>query len=176
MTQQATLLLSTKDVIHIEGFQENASLFKNESTLRIQTILQQIQTACTESGMDLSEVNALMKQGIPCEILQPGATDWQVGRIRLSLEFQLNTALSVATPVEDSVALESSTVIETPIAEVITVPAIVSEVLEIPEVVDDLAAPVEDSVALESSPLTEIPIATVSTIPAIVPEVLEIPE
>ncbi len=88
MSQPATLSLSTRDVIHIEGFQENASLFKNESTLRIRTILQQLQTACTASGMGLAEVNALMQQGIPCEVLQPGADDWQVGTIRLSLEFQ----------------------------------------------------------------------------------------
>ncbi len=110
MSQHSTLSLSTKDVIHIEGFQENASLFKNESTLRIQTILQQLQTACTESGMGLSEVNALMQQGIPCEVLQPGAADWQVGRIRLSLEFQLGTAVSSETPIAGSVGLQSNAV------------------------------------------------------------------
>ncbi len=105
MSQQAKLSLSTKDVIHIEGFQENASLFKNESTLRIRTILQQLQAACTSSGMGLAEVNALMEQGIPCEVLQPGASDWQMGSIRLSLEFQPGPAS--AAPM-DSVAVAAA--------------------------------------------------------------------
>jgi hypothetical protein len=106
MSQQAKLSLSTKDVIHIEGFQENASLFKNESTLRIRTILQQLQTACTSSGMGLAEVNALMEQGIPCEVLQPGAADWQVGSIRLSLEFQLGPV----APMANTMTLQSNAV------------------------------------------------------------------
>jgi hypothetical protein len=148
MSQHSTLSLSTKDVIHIEGFQENASLFKNESTLRIQTILQKLQTACSESGMGLAEVNALMQQGIPCEVLQPGAADWQVGRIRLSLEFQLGTAVSNETPIAGSVGLQSNAVVAAPRVydrpEVIaasvsaasistTAPAIGLENLEMPE-------------------------------------------
>ena len=161
MSQQATLSLSTKDVIHIEGFQENASLFKNESTLRIRTILQQLQTACTDSGMGLSEVNALMEEGIPCEILQPGAADWQVGRIRLSLEFQLGTAASTATPIAGSVALQSNAVMAAPMvydrleviaASVTTVaPTIVPEVLEMPEAIE--TPEVEDDFAFDSADL-----------------------
>ena len=148
MTQQATLSLSTKDVIHIEGFQENASFFKNQSTLRIQTILQQLQTAFTESGMGLLEINALMQQGIPCEVLQPGAADWQGGRIRLSLEFQVDTPVSTVTPIAGTVALQSNVVTAAPIvydrpeviaASVSPVAAIVPEVLEMPEVEDDFA-------------------------------------
>lgn len=155
MTQQATLSLSTKDVIHIEGFQENASFFKNQSTLRIQTILQQLQTAFTESGMGLLEINALMQQGIPCEVLQPGAADWQGGRIRLSLEFQVDTAVSPVTPIAGTVALQSNVVTAAPIVydrpEVIAasvspvaatrVTEVLerSEVLEMPEVEDDFA-------------------------------------
>jgi hypothetical protein len=153
MSQHSTLSLSTKDVIHIEGFQENASLFKNESTLRIQTILQQLQTACTESGMGLSEVNALMQQGIPCEVLQPGAADWQVGRIRLSLEFQLGTVVSREPPIAGSVALQSNSVVAAPMAapistvaptiepDILEIPEAleIPEVLEMPEVADDFA-------------------------------------
>ena len=155
MTQQATLSLSAKDVIHIEGFQENASLFKNQSTLRIQTILQQLQTAFTESGMGLLEINALMQQGIPCEVLQPGAADWQGGRIRLSLEFQVDTAVGTVTPIAGTIALQSNVVTAAPIvydrpeviaASVSTVAATIvpevlemSEVLEMPEVEDDFA-------------------------------------
>ena len=154
MSQQATLSLSTKDVIHIEGFQENASLFKNESTLRIRTILQQLQTACTESGMGLSEVNALMEQGIPCEVLQPGAADWQVGRIRLSLEFQLGTPIAATTTIASIIPLQANAVAAMPIVsdrpEVITAavtaaavaavatPAIVAGVI-MSEVADDFA-------------------------------------
>ena len=155
MTQQATLSLSAKDVIHIEGFQENASLFKNQSTLRIQTILQQLQTAFTESDMGLLEINALMQQGIPCEVLQPGAADWQGGRIRLSLEFQVDTAVGTVTPIAGTIALQSNVVTAAPIvydrpeviaASVSTVAATIvpevlemSEVLEMPEVEDDFA-------------------------------------
>lgn len=145
MSQHSTLSLSTKDVIHIEGFQENASLFKNESTLRIQTILQQLQIACTESGMSLSEVNALMQQGIPCEVLQPGAADWQVGHIRLSLEFELGTAVTTAAPIAGTVPLQSNPVVAAPmiyarpeiVAAVSTVvPAIGPDNLEMPEAVE----------------------------------------
>ena len=146
MSQHSTLSLSSKDVIYIEGFPENASLFKNESTLRIRTILQQLQTACTESGMGLLEINALMEQGIPCEVLQPGAADWQVGRIRLSLEFQLDTAVTTVTPIAGSVALQSNAVMAAPIVydrpEVIATsvsavaPTIVPEVLKMPEVLE----------------------------------------
>ncbi len=145
MSQHSTLSLSTKDVIHIEGFQENASLFKNESTLRIQTILQQLQIACTESGMSLSEVSALMQQGIPCEVLQPGAADWQVGRIRLSLEFELGTAVTTAAPIAGTVPLQSNPVVAAPmiyarpeiVAAVSTVvPAIEPDNLEMPEAVE----------------------------------------
>lgn len=149
MTQQATLSLSAKDVIHVEGFQENASLFKNQTTLRIQTILQQLQTAFTESGMGLLEINALMQQGIPCEVLQPGAADWRGGRIRLSLEFQVDTAVSPVTPIAGTVALQSNVVTAAPIvydrpeviaASVSPVAATrVPEVLEMPEVEDDFA-------------------------------------
>jgi hypothetical protein len=149
MTQQAALSLSAKDVIHIEGFQENASLFKNQSTLRIQTILQQLQTAFTESGMSLLEINALMQQGIPCEVLQPGAADWQGGRIRLSLEFQVDTAVSPVTPIVGTVALQSNVVTAAPIvydrpemiaASMSTVAATrVPEVLDMSEVDDDFA-------------------------------------
>ncbi len=150
MSQQATLSLSTKDVIHIEGFQENASLFKNESTLRIRTILQQLQTACTDSGMGLSEVNALMEQGIPCEVLQPGVADWQVGRIRLSLEFQLGTPIAATTTIAGTIPLESvsqsNAVARPPMSsdrpEVMTTavaaPTIVPEVI-MSEVADDFA-------------------------------------
>lgn len=106
MSQLAKLSLSTKDVIHIEGFQENASLFKNESTLRIRTILQQLQKACTESGMGLAEVNALMEQGIPCEVLQSGAPDWQMGHIRLSLEFQ--PGLQSSAPMASTLTMQSN--------------------------------------------------------------------
>lgn len=146
MSQHSTLSLSSKDVIYIEGFPENASLFKNESTLRIRTILQQLQTACTESGMSLLEINTLMEQGIPCEVLQPGAADWQVGRIRLSLEFQLDTAVTIVTPIAGSVALQSNAVMAAPIVydrpEVIATsvsavaPTIVPEVLKMPEVLE----------------------------------------
>lgn len=98
MSQSARISLSTKDVIHIEGFQGTASVFKNESTMRIRSILQQLQSAFSQSGMDLNEINALMEQGIPCEVLQPGAEDWQAGAMRLSLEFQPGAAIAMSAP------------------------------------------------------------------------------
>ena len=117
MSQQARISLSTKDVIHIEGFQETASIFKNDSTLRIRGILQQLQNAFAQSGMDVSEINALMEQGIPCEVLQPNAPDWQVGALRLSLDFQPGAVRANSLEVQ-SVAVPSiaKVVVAAPIA------------------------------------------------------------
>ena len=111
MSQQARISLSTKDVIHIEGFQETASIFKNDSTLRIRGILQQLQNAFAQSGMDVSEINALMEQGIPCEVLQPNAPDWQVGALRLSLDFQPGAVRANSLEVQSVAAPRVATVV-----------------------------------------------------------------
>ena len=111
MSQQARISLSTKDVIHIEGFQETASIFKNDSTLRIRGILQQLQNAFAQSGMDVSEINALMEQGIPCEVLQPNTPDWQVGALRLSLDFQPGAVQANQLEVQSIAAPRVATVV-----------------------------------------------------------------
>jgi hypothetical protein len=89
MSQQGKMSLSVKDVIHVEGFPGSASLFQDNATLRIKDLLSKLEAVFSQSGMlSADEVRALMQQGIPCEMLQPGAGDWQAGCIRLSLDFQ----------------------------------------------------------------------------------------
>jgi KGK domain len=149
MSQQAKLSLSTKDVIHIEGFQENASLFKNESTLRIRTILQQLQTACTASGMGLAEVNALMEQGIPCEVLQPGANDWQMGCIRLSLEFQPGPAVSTAS-MASTVTVQSNAVVSVAPVAVPVAASVAAAATPMDFSDDEMASDLEADLGLES--------------------------
>ena len=145
MSQQARISLSTKDVIHIEGFQGTASIFKNDSTLRIRGILQQLQNAFAQSGMDVSEINALMEQGIPCEVLQPNAPDWQVGDLRLSLDFQPRAASLFAissSPMASTIEVQSiaapSIAAPAAVAAVLAAPIAMAVVVEMPEPSIDL--------------------------------------
>ena len=155
MSQQARISLSTKDVIHIEGFQGTASIFKNDSTLRIRGILQQLQNAFAQSGMDVSEINALMEQGIPCEVLQPNAPDWQVGALRLSLDFQPGVVLAstlevqrIATPTSIAAPSIATPVMAAP-AAVVAAPIAVAVVPERPEPAIDLRMDLDDDLDLD---------------------------
>ncbi len=142
MSQQARISLSTKDVIHIEGFQGTASVFKNDSTVRIRAILQQLQNAFVQSGMDRGEINALMEQGIPCEVLQPNSADWQVGSLRLTLDFQPGVAgFSVSSaPMAGTIEVQN-----------VAASAVVASAVTAPVVMPDVA-PVEDLMELEAAP------------------------
>ena len=144
MSQQARISLSTKDVIHIEGFQGTASIFKNDSTLRIRGILQQLQNAFAQSGMDVSEINALMEQGIPCEVLQPNAPDWQVGALRLSLDFQPGVVLASTLEVQRIAAP-----IAVPATAVAAPIAVAVEPEEMPEPAIDLIMDLDDDLDLD---------------------------
>ena len=149
MSQQARISLSTKDVIHIEGFQGTASIFKNDSTLRIRGILQQLQNAFAQSGMDVSEINALMDQGIPCEVLQPNAPDWQVGALRLSLDFQPGVVLASTLEVQRIVAHSIAAPVIAAPAAVVAAPIAVAVVPEMPEPAIDLRIDLNDDLDLD---------------------------
>lgn len=98
MSQQGNFSLSTKDVIHIENFHGKGALLQNDATLRIQTLLRQLETILKQSGsLSIDEITALLQQGIPCEVLQPGAPDWQSGTLQLSLQFHPGAAPMAAS-------------------------------------------------------------------------------
>ena len=107
--------------------------------------MQQLQNAFVQSGMDVSEINALMEQGIPCEVLQPNAPDWQVGALRLSLDFQpgavsLSNLLSssVTSPLDiQSIAAPSIQVPEV-VSVAVAAPIAMAVVAEMPEPAIDL--------------------------------------
>lgn len=156
MSQQARISLSTKDVIHIEGFQGTASIFKNDSTLRIRGILQQLQNAFVQSGMDVSEINALMEQGIPCEVLQPNAPDWQVGALHLSLDFQpgavsLSSLLSspIASPLDVQSMAAPSVQVPEVVAAAVAAPIAMAVVAEMPEPAIDLMMNLDEDLDLD---------------------------
>jgi hypothetical protein len=104
MSHQGQHKLTAKDVIFVEGFEASASLFKNDATLRIKDLLTKIETICLKSGeLSADEIAILFGNGLSCEVLRPGAADWQTGHLNLSLEFQVGTIAGLppiaATPV-----------------------------------------------------------------------------
>jgi hypothetical protein len=81
--------LSTKDVVFVEGLEQSAALFKSDATLRVKDLLSKLEAICTASGqLSVAEVTLLFGGGINCELLCPGATDWQQGRLLFNLGFQ----------------------------------------------------------------------------------------
>ena len=100
MSNQGRLSLSTKDVVVVENFQGSATLFQAHSILRIKDLVAKLEAVCKQSGkMSADEITLLFGNGVDCEVLQPGSTDWQNGTMHLSLEFQ-----PVAVPVANSAA------------------------------------------------------------------------
>ncbi|MBE9031449.1 hypothetical protein IQ266_17075 [filamentous cyanobacterium LEGE 11480] len=89
MSHQGYHHLSAKDVVFVEGIESSASLFKTDATLRIKDLLDKVKTICAESNqLSAEEVDILFGEGINCEILRPGATDWQSGSLQMNLGFQ----------------------------------------------------------------------------------------
>jgi hypothetical protein len=100
MSHQGYQPLSTKDVVFVEGLEQSAALFKSDATLRVKDLLSKIEAICTASGqLSPAEVSLLFGDGINCELLRPGATDWQQGRLLFNLGFQ-----SAAAPAVEPVA------------------------------------------------------------------------
>jgi hypothetical protein len=152
MSNQGRLSLSTKDVVVVENFQGSATLFQEHSILRIKDLVAKLEAVCKQSGkMSADEITLLFGNGVDCEVLQPGSTDWQNGTMHLSLEFQ-----PVAVPVANSAAPELAA---TATIAAAAVPAgIVAAAAPSDAVVE--AAPLDDA-AIEA-PIAEAPIAETS--------------
>ncbi|MBD2327476.1 KGK domain-containing protein [Alkalinema sp. FACHB-956] len=121
MSQQGNFPLSTKDVIHIENFQGKGALLQNDATLRIHTLLRQLDNILKQSGsLSIDEITALLQQGIPCEVLQPGAPDWQSGTLHLSLQFYPSTApMAASMELQQAATPLASTAPATPTAAIV---------------------------------------------------------
>jgi hypothetical protein len=89
MSHQGYQPLSTKDVVFVEGIEQSAALFKSDATLRVKDLLSKLEAICTASGqLSAAEVTMLFGHGISCELLRPGATDWEQGCLQFTLGFQ----------------------------------------------------------------------------------------
>jgi hypothetical protein len=89
MSHQGYQPLSTKDVVFVEGIEQSAVLFKSDATLRVKDLLSKLEAICTASGqLSAAEVTMLFGHGITCELLRPGATDWEQGCLQFTLGFQ----------------------------------------------------------------------------------------
>jgi hypothetical protein len=88
MSHQGYQALSAKDVVFVEGFEQSAALFKADSTRRMKDLLGKIAAICTQSGeLSTAEIELLFGSGITCEVLRPGASDWQTGQLQLQFAF-----------------------------------------------------------------------------------------
>jgi hypothetical protein len=109
MSHQGYQPLSTKDVVFVEGLEQSAALFKSDATLRVKDLLSKIEAICTASGqLSPEEVSMLFGHGINCELLRPGATDWQQGRLLFNLGFQSADVAAlepIAVPVLEPIAV-----------------------------------------------------------------------
>ncbi|MGI0493829.1 KGK domain-containing protein [Alkalinema pantanalense CENA528] len=160
MSQQGNFSLSTKDVIHIENFQGKGALLQNDATLRIHTLLRQLETILKQSGaLSIDEIMALLQQGIPCEVLQPGAPDWQSGTLQLSLQFHPSAA-PMATSMEVQQVAAS------------VAPA-VQPVASVPESVDPSPLQASDSLSMMDNSAISVPEITESAIDAMAFDVPE---
>jgi KGK domain len=89
MSHQGYQPLSTKDVVFVEGLANSALLFKTDATLRVKDLLARVEAICASSDqLSAEEVQMLFGQGIACEVLRPGATDWQQGRLQFNIGFE----------------------------------------------------------------------------------------
>jgi hypothetical protein len=134
MSHQGLQTLTAKDVIFVEGFEQSASLFKNDATLRIKDLLAKIEAICIKSGeLSADEIAILFGNGVACEVLRPGAEDWQTGHLNLSLQFQAGSTIITATPAAS--APPAAVVAAPAVAEVAAAPvAAVAPPVEVPAV------------------------------------------
>jgi KGK domain len=88
MSQSNRITLSAKDVVSVENFQGQTALMEHTTLFKVQDLIAQVEASCIGGGsLSADEVQQLISQGLPCEVLCPGAADWQAGSLRLSLEF-----------------------------------------------------------------------------------------
>jgi hypothetical protein len=126
MSHQGLQTLTAKD-----GFEQSASLFKNDATLRIKDLLAKIEAICIKSGeLSADEIAILFGNGVACEVLRPGAEDWQTGRLNLSLQFQTGSTIITATPAAS--APPAAVVAAPAVAEVAAAPVAAPAIVEAP--------------------------------------------
>jgi hypothetical protein len=97
MSYQGYQPLSAKDVLFVEGFEQSASLFTADATLRVKDLLAKVATICAQSGsLSAAEMELLFGAGVACEVLRPGNDDWQTGRLQWQFGFVSDVAGAVA--------------------------------------------------------------------------------
>jgi hypothetical protein len=132
MSHQGHHTLSAKDVVFVEGFDRSASLFKQDSTLRIKDLLAKIEAICVQSGeLSSEEFAILFGHGLGCEVLRPGAEDWQSGNLQLALQFRSGDPTT--TPIAPPVVMTASAVSAIAVPE-ITAPEITAPEITAPEI------------------------------------------
>lgn len=134
MSHQGYQPLSAKDVLFVEGFEQSASLFKADATLRVKDLLAKVATICAQSGeLSTAEMDLLFGAGVSCEVLRPGQADWQTGQLQLQFAFAAGSSGAV-TPVASAAASAVATV---PVAA---------------------AAPVVEAAPVEAAPVEAAPV------------------
>jgi hypothetical protein len=154
MSHQGQQTLTAKDVVFVEGFERSASLFKNDATLRIKDLLAKIEAICLKSGeLSSEEIAILFGNGIGCEVLRPGAEDWQTGNLNLSLQFRAGAV--AALPTIDAVTpAATNSVVAHGAAPAVVAPAVVAPAVVAPAVVAPVAVAPEPAVVPVEMPST----------------------
>jgi KGK domain len=145
MSHQGYQPLSTKDVVFVEGLANSALLFKTDATLRIKDLLARVEAICASSDqLSAEEVQMLFGQGIACEVLRPGATDWQQGRLQFNIGFESGSPEPKAPIAMKTATIEhartatiepaKTATIERPIAAPVVPPVVVPPVVATPVV------------------------------------------
>jgi KGK domain len=173
MSHQGYQPLSTKDVVFVEGLAHSALLFKTDATLRVKDLLARVEAICASSDqLSAEEVQMLFGQGIACEVLRPGATDWQQGRLQFNIGFEsgipapkVPIAMKTATIEHARTATiehARTATIERPI--VAPVPPVVATPVVVPPV-----APVAPPVVAPPAPVVTPPTASVNRASLVTP-------
>jgi hypothetical protein len=126
MSHQGQFPLSNRDVISVVVCPQAPNQLYSGQTHRFQDLLSKLAATIgiQSSYLTESEMLGLIEAGIPCDLLQPG-TDWQSGRLKLTLSFEANpTAAASAWPqpavepapevISEAAATPSFAAIETP--------------------------------------------------------------
>jgi hypothetical protein len=151
MSHQGYQPLSTKDVVFVEGLANSALLFKTDATLRVKDLLARVEAICASSDqLSAEEVQMLFGQGIACEVLRPGATDWQQGRLQFNIGFEsgipapkVPIAMKTATIEHARTATIDRPIVAPPVVPpVVVTPVVATPVVVPPVVVPPVAPPV----------------------------------
>lgn len=99
MSHQNYHTLTTKDVVVVEGLANSSGMFQTAATLRVKDLLAKLEAICTASGqITIEEMRLLFGNGMHCEVLRPGAEDWQVGQLKLNFGFEASPDAKATMP------------------------------------------------------------------------------